>query len=101
MYVTVVEGVGAGLVDLTPCPTCGIPKGATKRFRTALRTVMSRKHAGVLHGAEATLGRLPDSDFRIQDAERFETSELAAIRQAARTVLTHALASHTDAPMPR
>lgn len=85
LYVTVVEGVGSDIVDLTPpCPECCQSKGATKHFYKALRTVRPRKeadalnkfayerrsrtaHVGVLHGAETTLGRLPDSNFRIDD----------------------------------
>ena len=114
LYVTVVEGVGAGIVDLTPpCSECGQSKGATKRFYKALRTVRPRKeadalnkfayerrsrtaHIGVLHGAETTLGRLPDSDFRIEDAQRFQDDELNQIHQAARDVLIHALAARIE-----
>lgn len=117
LYVTVVEGVGADIVDLTPpCSECGQSKGATKRFYKALRTVRPRKeadalnkfayerrsrtaHVGVLHGAETTLGRLPDSDFRIDDTQRFEEDELDRIHQAARDVLIHALETHIEAPV--
>lgn len=114
LYVTVVEGVGAGIVDLTePCSECGQSKGATKRFYKALRTVRPRKeadalnrfayerrsrtaHVGVLHGAETMLGRLPDSEFRIDDAQRFQDDELNQIHQVARDVLIHALESTVE-----
>jgi hypothetical protein len=107
LYVTVIEGIGAGQVELTQCLACGAQKGAAKRFRTALRTIMTgtqaatlakayerrsrTAHVGALHGAERTLGYLPDSDFRIDDTLRFEEDELATIRQAARAVLIHTL----------
>lgn len=112
LYVTVIEGIGATIVDLTPpCSECGQSKGATKRFYKALRTVLPRKqadainryayerrsrtaHVGTLHGAETLLGRLPDSEFHIHDTQRFEEDELNQIRQAARDVLIHALQTH-------
>lgn len=50
------------------------------------------------NGAEATLGYLYDSQFRITGAEQFEEDELAEIQQAARNVLIHALGGATATP---
>lgn len=115
LYVTVIEGIGARIVDLTPpCSECGQSKGATKRFYKGLRTVLPRKeadalnryayerrsrtaHVGTLHGAETLLGRLPDSEFHFHDTQRFEEGELNQIRQAARDVLIHALQAQDTA----
>jgi hypothetical protein len=115
LLVTVVEGIGAGLVALQWCPQCKAQQGATALFRAALATVMPEAdaaalaraayprrsqtaHRGALHGAETTLGYVADSDFRIDDAQNFVEDELDALRQAARGVLTHAL--HAAAPQP-
>jgi hypothetical protein len=110
LYVTVIEGVGTDLTRLAPLR-------AKASFRAALRTIMSESdtatltrwaysrrsataHCGVLHGAESTLGWLPDSDFYIDEAEVFEEDELAEIHRAARDVLIHALTPATTALQP-
>jgi hypothetical protein len=108
LYVTALERVGVDLAKPQRCPTCKMVPGATARFRTALSTVMTESeakeltktaygrrsltaHQGTLHGSEHTLGALPDSDFRIHDAQRFEDDELAEIRRTARAVLVRVL----------
>lgn len=45
-YVAAIEGAGSKLVDPAQCEHCGSHTGARRRFRKALRTVMTNKDIG-------------------------------------------------------
>lgn len=99
LLVTVIEGIGAAMTGT---------RAATANVRAALSTVLpadqvvatARKiyerrsqtaHRGALHGPEAALGYVFDSDFRIDPAEVFAQDELGSLNDIARAVLIYAL----------
>jgi len=110
-YVAAVEGIGAMTVDLGRCQCCDqceAQSGSVKRFRTALRTVMSNKdanaltelaygmrsktaHQGTLHAAEDALGMRDHSMFRLSPSRAFDTFTLSRMRAACRSVLVRIL----------
>jgi hypothetical protein len=111
MYVAAIEAVGARTVPLercSCCETCRVDTGATRRFRTALRTVLSARkvkmladeayglrsataHIGTLHGLDAQYGQYEFSMYRADDRLLFNGPRLATIHKVARTVLAAAM----------
>jgi len=110
IYVAAIEGIGSSLSDLTRCDCCeecDIQTGATRRFRNALRTVMTKKkadqlayayeirsktgHEGQLFGTEGTYGYSRISPFELDRAYAFDLVMLADIRNACRTVIANTL----------
>jgi hypothetical protein len=117
-YVAAIEGFGKRFVDDAPCdcrPDCRHQKSvAQKRFRKALRTVLSDRetsqfaspaydvrsstgHEGSLFGSEMTYGHPAMSLFRSTTDLAFDISLLGKLRQVSRKVLTTALA-HASPP---
>lgn len=106
-YVAAIEGIGSNLVDLNRCEHCGAIKDAAKRFRKALKTVMTNKqvselayayglrsatgHSGTLFGTETTLGYGRISAFEYDLRDTFDFIMLGEIRNASRRVVTNAL----------
>jgi hypothetical protein len=116
--VAAIEGFGKRFVDDAPCdcrPDCRHQKSvAQKRFRKALRTVLSDRetsqfaspaydvrsstgHEGSLFGSEMTYGHPAMSLFRSTTDLAFDISLLGKLRQVSRKVLTTALA-HASPP---
>jgi hypothetical protein len=117
-YVAAIEGFGKRFAADAPCdcrPGCTHLKGvAQKRFRKALRTVLSKReveqlaalayavrsstgHEGSLFGGEDTYGHSPMSLFRPAADLVLDMGLLGELRHVSRRVLTAALA---DAPRP-
>lgn len=118
-FVAAIEGYGMRLVPDALCtchPQCTHPKGvAEKRFRTALKTVMTNSqvkriassaydlrshtgHRGSLFGSERTFGH---PEFRLTGMPImyvFENPMLAEIQQASRLVLLNALGAPAIGP---
>lgn len=106
-YVAAVEGVGTKLVELTRCEECNAFRDAAKRFRKALKTVMTNSqvrklsyaydvrsataHDGTMFGSEETLGHGWMSPFEYDLRSTFGISLLGGIRNASRRVVTRAL----------
>lgn len=106
LYVAAIEGIGARLVELTRCKNCGSQVGARRRFREALKTVMSPDevktlagiaygarsktgHEGQLHGAEHAFGHGDFSLFDFDDADYFDFALIRPIRKACRQLLVN------------
>jgi hypothetical protein len=105
MYVATIEGIGARLIDLRRCKSCGSHIGATERFRTALATVLppdeARKlgniayrdyrsktgHEARLFGGEDTFGYSGFSKFTFDEADVFFYGYLMPIRNACRQII--------------
>lgn len=116
-YVAAVEGVGTKLVELTECEKCKSQKGAGRRFREALKTVMTNSqvrkllyaydvrsataHSGAQFGTEEMLGHgwMSPYEYNLRDA--FSMNLVSQIRKASRRVVTRALmnALGVDAPI--
>jgi len=108
-YVSVVEGLGARLADLTRCAHCGSSTGAGRRFRAGLAVALpadeyalcvsaygnrsTTAHAGRLHGGEATTGAISSMPlFGPQPASvTFRHQSLWRMRKASRELLHRAL----------
>jgi hypothetical protein len=116
-YVAAIEAVGARSVALTRCTcceNCRITTGAVRRFRTALRTVLSARqtkavaeeayelrsataHVGTLHGIEAQYGHHEFSMYTADERWLFTDSRLRTMRRVARAVIAKALTPPGDA----
>ena len=110
-YVAAMEGFGARLVELTRCDCCErctCETGATRRFRAALKTVMSNRqikqmadlaytirsktgHEGMLFGTETSFGYGDFSLFRHDERDTFDLLMVDEIAAACRAVLIAAL----------
>jgi len=106
-YVAAIEGIGSKLADLDRCETCKSQKGAGRRFRKALRTVMTANeagklahaydrrsataHDGTLFGTEQTLGYPRISAFEYDSRFMFDILMVGQIRRASLRVVTKAL----------
>ena len=112
-FVAAIEGYGMRLADEAPCdcqPGCThVKTPATKRFRKALKTVMTARevqrisglaydlrsytgHQGSLFGSEKTFGYSPHlSLFNVADDAVFDYMVLGELRNASRRVLAKAL----------
>lgn len=116
-FVSAIEGVGATLEDLITCEKCGSHTGAQKRFRKALKTVLTHKeiktlktvevynlrsqtaHAGMLHGEESHLGGVfqPMETFAPRpNSMGFRYNTLWKMRDASRRVLIGQLSKPLD-----
>lgn len=110
-FVSAIEGIGATLEELSVCSHCGMKKGASRRFRAALKTALSRKevnelqsvydlrsetaHSGVLHGEETQMGNLfmPMKVFApLPESFNFRYRSLWRLQCASKRVLTKYLA---------
>jgi hypothetical protein len=109
-FVAAIEAVGSRSVPLTACACCEdcrIETGATRRFRAALRTVLTSRqvkalaeeayalrsstaHTGALHGLEANSGQHEFSMYRADDRWLFG-DKLRVMSRVARVVLATAL----------
>jgi hypothetical protein len=104
--VATIEGLGARIEPLRQCDCCEActsTVGSGKRFRAALRLVLSKReakplidayqprsetvHSGRLHGSEATAGALNFGLIQPNPSEDFESELLEDLRSAAREVL--------------
>ena len=116
-FVAAIEGYGARFAEDGPCdcrPGCTHPKGvAQKRFRKALKTVMTNRereriaeiayhlrsstsHAGILFGSERTFGYSPHLRlFETASDAVFDYAILGQLRNASRRVLAKALGRST------
>jgi hypothetical protein len=109
-YVAAIETLGARLVKLKHCKTCGASKGSAERFRSALRHVVSAAdasllaemykprsttaHAGRLHGTEAFGGAfLPPGFFGVLSLKSPDSFSIVVYRMriACRKLLEFAL----------
>lgn len=112
-FVAAVEGYGMRFVPDEMCschPDCTHPKGvAEKRFRKALKTVMSHRqikdladglaydrrshtgHRGTLFGEEPTLGQIDFTLFTAPKESAFHASALGELEEASRAVLVNGL----------
>lgn len=112
-FVAAIEGYGMRLADDAPCdcqPGCThVKTAATKRFRKALKTVMTSRevqrvsglaydlrsytgHQGSLFGSEKTFGYSPHlSLFNVAGDAFFDYMVLGELRNASRKVLAKAL----------
>jgi hypothetical protein len=106
-YVAAIEGIGSQFADLVHCEKCGAHTGAGRRFREALRTVLTPKevrrlgyaydvrsqtaHSGALFGTEETLGFGHMSPFEYDLGDAFSLFMVGEIRNASRRVVTRAL----------
>jgi hypothetical protein len=116
-YVAAIEGFGARFakpVTCDCCPDCTCEKGvAVKRFRKALKTVMTNRevkqladltydlrsrtgHEGRLFGSEETFGYSEMSLFFAAIDVVFDYSVLRTLRHASRNVLLKALKPDTE-----
>lgn len=117
-YVAAIEAVGALTVPLERCDCCERCRadvGAGKRFRTALRTVLTARqikaatldaydlrsqtaHTGRLHGLETHYGQHEFSMYRADARWLFTGHKLTVIGKIANAVVLTALAGpHCDA----
>ena len=105
MYVATIEGIGARLIDLKRCKSCGSHTGAAERFRTALATVLppdeakslgnaayrdyrsKTGHEARLFGGEDTFGYSRFSMFTFDEADVFFFAYLMPIREACRQII--------------
>jgi hypothetical protein len=110
VYVAAIEGIGTRLADLKRCDCCekcDAQSGAQRRFRKALKTVMSNKkaeqlayaydirsktgHEGRLFGSEGTYGYSGFSPFKPDAAGVFDLVMLGEMRNACRSVIAKTL----------
>jgi hypothetical protein len=110
VYVAAIEGIGTRLAHLKRCDCCeecDAQIGAQRRFRKALKTVMSNKkveqlayaydtrsktgHEGQLFGTEGTYGYSGFSPFKPDVAGVFDLVMLGEIRNACRAVIAKTL----------
>jgi hypothetical protein len=113
MYVATIEGIGARLADLQRCKECGSNIGARRRFREALKTVLSGDqikalahiaydvrsktgHEGQLFGDEHTFGYSSFSFFQFDDADSFDYGLIWPIRKACRELIGNLLREQQD-----
>lgn len=118
-YVAAIEGFGMRFVDDARCdchPACTHMKGvAEKRFRKALKTILTNRevkqlagraytlrshtgHRGSLFGSEETFGYGHMLMFRLMDDFVFDSSLLGELRHISRRVLVNALATDSTPP---
>jgi hypothetical protein len=105
-FVSVIEAVGSTLVELTLCGECGSRTGAQRRFRKALKTVLTNRqmspllnaynlrsqtvHSGILHGNETSMGSfsIPHEVFAgSHPSMNFRYQTLWDMQEASRRVL--------------
>ena len=111
MYVAAIEAVGARIAPLercSCCERCRIDTGATRRFRAALRTVLTARqvktladeayglrsataHIGTLHGLDTQYGRYEFSMYHANQQWLFGGSRLVTMHKVARLVLAAAV----------
>lgn len=115
-YVAAIEGIGAKYVDLQRCESCGMNKGSTSRFRTALGLVLPPErvrelvkqaygyrsktaHEGRLHAAEDFVRSFSmPRVFGEQESRYFRSQYVWPLREASRALLVRALTD--DLPEP-